>query len=323
MRAVWLREFGGPGVLTVEETPDPVPGPAQVLVDVEFAGVTFVETQVRAGRGPFAVELPMIMGNGVGGRVGAAGAGVDPELVGRRVVGGTGGSGGYAERVAVAAAGLHPLPDGLAMDAAAAVLADGRTALMLVAAAALGAGERVLVEAAAGGVGTLLVQAALAAGATVVAAAGGAGKTGVARALGAQVAVDYSRPGWPARVRAAVGAVDVVFDGVGGALARSAFDLLAPGGRMVSFGLASGAWAEIRQSEAAARGVRLVRPRPAPDQLREYTGRALAETAAGRLRPLIGRRYPLERAAEAHAAIAARATTGKTLLAGRGPGSGR
>jgi len=187
--------------------------------------------------------------------------------------------------------------------------------LLLTRAAVLAAGEWVLVEAAAGGVGTLLVQLARAAGARVVAVAGGARKVEVAHGLGADVAVDYRVPDWTARVRDAVGQVDVVFDGVGGTIARSAFELLGRGGRMVSFGLASGTWADIPETAAAERGVTVVRlPRAEPEILRALTAEALAEAAAGRLRPVIGQRFPLERAADAHAAIEARDTVGKTLL---------
>jgi NADPH2:quinone reductase len=315
MRAVWLRGFGGPEVLEPGDAPDPAPGPGQALVDVEYANVTFVETQFRAtGAGPFRPELPMIPGNGVGGVVVAVGEGVDPALVGVRVVTSTGGSGGYAERVAVDAGGLYAVPDGLALDAAVALLADGRTATMLVRAVAVEPGDRVLVEAAAGGVGTLLVQLARAAGAVVVAAAGGDRKLDVARGLGADLAVDYRDPAWVDDVRDAIGGVDVVFDGVGGDVGRAAFTLLGPGGRMASFGLASGEWAGVAEDEAAARDVRLVGLQPTPDAVRSATGHALAEAAAGRLRPVIGQRFPLERAGDAHAAMAARATIGKTLL---------
>ncbi|WP_329519637.1 zinc-binding dehydrogenase [Spirillospora sp. NBC_01491] len=312
MRAVWLKEFGGPEVLVPGDAPDPVPGPGQVLVAVGFANVTFVETQFRSGNGPspFRPELPVIPGNGVGGAVTAVGAGVDPALAGRRVVTSTGGSGGYAERVAVDAAGLFEVPDGLALSDAVALLADGRTATMMLRAAAPRPGERVLVEAAAGGVGTLLVQLAKAAGATVVAAAGGDRKAEVARGLGADETVDYREPGWAD----AVAGVDVVFDGVGGDVARAAFTLLRPGGRMVSFGLASGEWAEIPEEAAAGRGVTLVKAAASPDEMRGFTLSALEEAAAGRLRPVVGQRFPLERASDAHAAIQARATVGKTLL---------
>ena len=311
MRAVLLSEFGPPGVLEPVDAPDPEPGPGQVLIDVAFANITFVETQFRArGFGPHDATLPLIPGNGVGGTVTSAGPGADPAWVGKRVVSSTGGSGAYAERVAVDAGAPFEVPDGLALDAAVALLADGRTAAMLVAAAELRPGERALVEAAAGGVGTLLVQLARAAGAEVIAAAGGERKLALARELGASAAIDYREPGWTG----AAGAVDVVFDGVGGATARAAFELLGRGGRMISFGLASGEWAAIPDEAAAARGVTLVRPQATPEQMREYTVHALAEAAAGRLRPVIGQRFPLERAADAHAAIESRSTIGKTLL---------
>jgi NADPH2:quinone reductase len=316
MRAVWLKEFGGPEVLVAADAPDPLAGPGQALIEVAFANITFVETQFRAGGlGPFKAELPMIPGNGVGGVVTSVGAGIDPGLVSRRVVSSTGGSGGYAERVAVDAGGLIEVPDSLGLDSAVALLADGRTAMLLIRAAGLHGGERVLVEAAVGGVGTLLVQLARAAGATVVGAAGGARKTEVARDLGAEVVVDYRQSGWVHRVREAVGGVDVVFDGVGGDIARSAFGLLDRGGRMLSFGLASGQWADVSDEAAADRGVTLVRGLTAtPEEMRAFTESALVEAAAGRLRPLIGQRFPLDRAADAHAAIQARTTVGKTLL---------
>ncbi|NES29780.1 zinc-binding dehydrogenase [Micromonospora terminaliae] len=315
MRAVWLREFGGPEVLVPGPAPDPVPGPGQVLVEVAHANITFVETMFRAtGFGPFAATLPVIPGNGVGGTITEVGPDVDPALIGRRVVSTTGGTGGYAERVAVDQSAPLPVPDGLALDAAVALLADGRTALMLARAAGLRPGQRVLVEAAAGGVGGLLTQLATAAGARVVAAAGGPRKVALLRERGLDAVVDYREPDWTDRVRAAVDGVDVVFDGVGGAVARAAFDLLDRGGRMVSFGLAGGAWADLPEAEAAARGVTLIRPGGTPDELRALTEQALAEGAAGRLRPFIGQRFPLDRAADAHAVIEARATIGKTLL---------
>ncbi|GAA2087208.1 zinc-binding dehydrogenase [Actinomadura alba] len=319
MRAVWLTKFGGPEVLAARDTPEPVAGPGQALIDVEFANITFIETQIRSGRGPFEVELPMILGNGVGGVVASVGAQADTGLVGRRVIAGLGGSGGYAERVVVGADALVGVPEGVDLSDAVALLADGRTATSRVRAAGLRAGDRVLVEAAAGGVGTLLVQLARAAGATVIGAAGGPRKVELVRDLGADVAVDYRDPGWPDRVREAVGGVDVVFDGVGGAIASAAFGLLDKGGRMLSYGLASGEWAAISDETAAERGVTILRGAGGtPEELRALTRSALAEAAAGRLRPVIGQRYPLERAADAHEAIQSRATVGKTLLEVRG-----
>lgn len=320
MRAVWLTKFGAPEVLVAGEAPDPVAGPGQVVVDVAFANVTFVETQFRAsGWGPFRLELPAIPGNGVGGVVAAVGEGVDPGLVGRRVVTSTGGSGGYAERVAVDAGELIDVPDAVEMDVAVALLADGRTALMMLGRADVRSGDRVLVEAAAGGVGTLLVQLAAAAGARVVGAAGGPRKADVARSLGAEVAVDYLDPAWTEWVRGAVGGLDVVFDAVGGEIGQAAFDLLDRGGRMVGFGAASGKPAEIDPAVAAERGVIVVPwDRPSPDELRALSAQALTEAAAGRLHPIIGQRFPLEDAAAAHAVIESRATIGKTLLVAGG-----
>ncbi|MGI5524609.1 zinc-binding dehydrogenase [Micromonospora sp. CA-259024] len=315
MRAIWLREFGGPDVLVPGTAPDPTPGPGQVVIDVAHANITFVETQQRSGRpGPFQVTPPLIPGNGVGGVITAVGPEVDVVLTGRRVVSATGGSGAYAERVAVDASAPIEVPAALALDEAVALLADGRTATMLVETVGIHPGDRVLVEAAAGGVGNLLVQIASRAGARVIGAAGGPRKVELLPGLGAELAVDYLLPDWADRVRAAMGGIDVVLDGVGGAVAGAAFDLLEPGGRMVSFGLASGEWSPVSAEAATARQVTLVRPDVPPARLRAYTQQALRDAAAGHLRPLIGQRFPLERAADAHAAIEARATVGKTLL---------
>ncbi|HEY3952865.1 MAG TPA: zinc-binding dehydrogenase [Streptosporangiaceae bacterium] len=317
MRAVALPEFGPPSVLTpVGDWPDPVPGPGQVLVRTGFANITFVETQIRAGRPPnpaMAPALPVVLGNGVGGVVAAAGAGVAPELTGTRVVTTTGGHGGYAERCTVPAAGLIPVPAALSVDQAVALLADGRTAVALTDAAGPGPGETVLVEAAAGGVGSLLVQLAASAGARVVALAGGPRKLAVARELGAQVAVDYLQPDWVAAVRSQVGTADVVFDGVGGQIGRDAFGLLAASGRYAGFGMASGSFAAI-PATARPDVTRVGFAQVTPEQSVQLSRRALGLATSGALRPVIGQRFPLDRAADAHAAIEARTTIGKTLL---------
>lgn len=311
MRAVWLRVFGAPTELHVEDTPEPAPEPGTALVDVAYANITFVETQARAGTGPFHPTLPTIPGNGVGGVVRAVGDGVDPALVGTRVVGSTGGSGGYAEAALVPIDVLYPVPDTLALDAAVAVLADGRTASLLIEAATIQPGDRVLIEAAAGGVGTLLIQLAKAAGATVIALAGGPRKTDLATALGADQAIDYRDPAWPEHLNEPV---DVVFDGVGGVTGRTAYDQLRRGGRILTYGLASGQWTAIPEDEARERGVTVVRPTAGPADLRRLTESALRAAANGTLRPVIGQRFPLERADAAHAAIEERSTVGKTLL---------
>jgi NADPH:quinone reductase len=312
MRAVWLKEFGGPEMLLPGEADEPVAGSGQVLISVTFANITFVETQFRAGGpSPFKSQLPMIPGNGVGGVITAVGEGVDPGLIGSRTVTSLNGAGGYAECVVVDASAPYLVPEGVGLDDAVALLADGRTATALVNAARLEGGERVLVEAAAGGVGSLLVQLARNAGATVIAAAGGARKVELARDLGADRAVDYSVPGWADEV----GTVDVVFDGVGGEIGTTAFEHLARGGRMFSYGLASGSWAKIPEDAAAFREVTVHRgPLGTPKDMREFTERVLADAAAGRVKPVIGQRFPLANAVDAHAAIESRATIGKTLL---------
>ena len=305
MRAVVLDTFGPPSVLTPVDVPDPVPTAGQVVVEVAFANVTFVETQIRAGRPPnpaMAPALPVVLGNGVGGVVSAVGPDVDPALTGARVVTTTGGSGGYAQRCAVPAAGLITIPAQLAMDETVALLADGRTAVVLIEAAAPRPGDMVLVEAAAGGVGSLLVQLAVHAGAQVVAVAGGPGKLVIARRLGAEVAVDYLQPDWAAAVSREVGAVDVVYDGVGGQVGRDAFELLAPSGRYAGFGMASGSFAAVPACHRA--DVTRVTLGPlTPERSGQLTRRALELAAAGALRPIIGQRFPLEEAADAHAAI--------------------
>src|SRR5579884_4316827 len=224
MWAVVMHAFGPPSVLVHQEVPDPVPEAGQVVVKVEIANITFVETQVRAGRPPSPAmlpTLPAILGNGVGGVVASVGERVDAGLVGRRVVASPGGTGGYAERAVADSVALIDIPEALGTQEAVALLADGRTALMLMRAAAVRDGETVLVEAAAGGVGSLLVQLAARARARVIGAAGGERKLGLARDLGASVVVDYTRPGWADRVSSAVGNVDVVFDGVGGSIGRA------------------------------------------------------------------------------------------------------
>lgn len=318
VRAVVLRRFGPPESLNVENLPDPQAGVNQVVVEVEMAGVTFVETQTRAGRPPnpaMTPALPVVLGNGVGGVIASIGPEVDPALIGRRVVTSTGGSGGYAERAVVEAAWIIEVPDGLDLADAVALLADGRTAIGLVDLASIRAGEVVLIEAAAGGVGTLLVQLVASAGATVIAAVGGSRKTALVARLGAHVIADYSEPGWAERLRDQAGAVDVVFDGVGGEIGLACLGMLGEGGRFIPYGMASGSFTPIPEAATAARHVQVLRSAlRSPEELRVLTRRALDEARSGRLRPVIGQTFPLERAADAHAAIGARATVGKTLL---------
>ena len=313
MRAVVIREFGPPEVLEPAEVAEVSATPDEVVIEVEFANVTFVETQVRAGRPPhpsMLPALPAILGNGVGGTVGEG-----SPWAGRRVVASLNGTGGYAERAVSPVARLIAIPDGLATRDAVALLADGRTALALAGRADLRAGETVLVEAAGGGVGTLLVQIARRAGARVVALAGQPRKLALARDLGADVTVDYSHDGWERQVRDLAGEVNVVFDGVGGDIGLAAFGLLGAGGRFCPFGMASGSFAPVTPDLARDRQVTVrAGAGGSPEELTELARTALAEAAAGRLRPVVGQEFELAEAARAHAAIEARQTVGKTLL---------
>ncbi len=320
MQAIVMEEFGPPEVLALRDVADPACDPGEVLIDVSFSSVTFVETQVRWGRAPnvsMLPRLPTIPGNGVAGIVVAVGPQVGPDVVGARVVSTTGGSGGYAEVVSVPADGLIRVPSEVGLADAAALVADGRTAVGLLDLAAIEPGTPVLVEAAAGGVGSLLVQLAKRAGAFVIAAAGEESKLKVARSLGADVAVNYGQDPWTDQVAAVVngGRVDVVFDGVGGSIGRDALELLGPGGRLCTFGMASGSFTAVSEQELTDRGVVQLRgTRVSPSEMNSLTARVLAGAATGSLRPVIGQQVPLARAAQAHRAIEDRATIGKTLL---------
>ncbi len=324
MRVVEVTRFGGPEVLVATQAADPVAGPGQVVVDVSVADTLFVETQIRRGLGgrSFTVQPPYVPGGGVAGQVLSVGAGVDPAWVGRQVVATTGGGGGYAERAVAPVEGLIPLPDGLGPREGAALLHDGTTALGLASKTGIHAGEWVLITAAGGGLGLLLVQLAHAAGARVVGAARGKPKLDLIQELGADVVVDYSEGSWPQRVLEATGGTgpDVVFDGAGGQIGLAAFEITARGGRFSAHGAASGGFTAIDQREAERRGVTVrgieqVRFGPEDaERLAERAKRALAEAAPGRIRPIIGQTFPLERAADAHAAIESRDVLGKTLL---------
>ncbi|WP_115944609.1 zinc-binding dehydrogenase [Amycolatopsis thermalba] len=322
MRAVVLHEFGPPAHLRVTDEPAPTPAAGEVAVRVAAAGVQFLETQIRAGtmRGALGGSpLPVILGKEIAGLVTEVGPGGDPALIGTRVLASTTGLGGYAETAAVPAATLVPVGEDLGLPEALALYRYGVTAQGLIRAARVTAGDRILVLAAAGAVGTVLVQLLKRAGATVVAAAGGEHKLALLRELGAGHVVDYTRPGWTDEARAS-GPMDVVFDHVGGALGRAAFELLTPGrGRQVTFGFSSGTPLDVRPGELVGRGLTVTGFSAGflwnrPVLARELATEVLDLAAAGQLTAVIGQRFPLDRAADAHAAIEARATVGKTLL---------
>jgi NADPH2:quinone reductase len=324
MHAVRLHAFGPPANLSYEQVDDPRPGPGQARIAVAAAGVHLIDTALRAGRamGPLALpDLPTIPGREVAGTVDALGPQVDEQWLGRRVVAHLGqASGGYAELAVRETDALHALPDGLADDAAVAMIGTGRTALAILEVAQPTAGDVVLVTAAAGGLGSLLVQAARNAGATVVGAAGGQAKVQHVARQGATVAVDYSAPGWSDTVREALDGreVTVALDGVGGALGRGALELLGPGGRLVLFGFSSGEPTRLSAGDLFSRGITAsaaigARIAQRPGGLRDLEQQALAAAADGRLVPVV-QRFGLADAAAAHEAIESRATVGKTVL---------
>lgn len=322
MRIIQVRQFGPPEVLKVEEGEEPQAGPGQVVIKVSVAGVGFGDTIIRAGKYPF--PIPFIPGSEVGGQIIQVGPDGDQALEGKLVVAHTNNfSGGYAEQVAVDAANVFPIPAGLSVEQALGVFRAGQTATGLLKAMNVKAGESVLITAAAGSIGTMLVQLAKAAGAgTVIGAARGKEKLAMVSRLGADVAIDYSEDNWVEQVREATGGqgADVALDAIGGTIGRQTFEALANGrGRLGTYGYSSGAFAQIDSTQLGRRGLTVTGPlgimftRPEQEQ-RSYAISALEEAAAGRLTPVIGQTYPLERAADAHAALEGRQTIGNVLL---------
>lgn len=328
MNAVRLHAFGPAENLSYEPTPLPVPAPGQLRIAVTAAGVHLLDTSLRRGvQGPPAPlpELPTIPGREVAGTVDALGPGTDPAWLGRTVVVHLGFTpGGYAEYAVADATRVHPVPPGLDTAEAVAMIGTGRTTLGILQFADLGPGSVALVPAAAGGIGTLLVQYAKNAGATVIALAGGPDKTALAAAAGADLALDYTRPDWADAVRTHhPDGATVLFDSVGGTIARTALDLLADGGQHLVFGWSGGPipLTDADRTALEARSVTtlnvlgpaMLQRAGGDDPLRLLETRALAEAASGRLRPAL-RRYPLSEAATAHRDLENRATTGKVIL---------
>ncbi|MFC3984445.1 zinc-binding dehydrogenase [Streptosporangium jomthongense] len=316
-----MTRFGGPEALVPGEAPDPVAGPGQVVVEVSVVGVTFVETQIRRGvdRWHNRPALPYVPGGTVAGRVSSVGEGVDPSWSGRRVISDLGMTGGFAERAVADVGNLIPVPEELGLPEATALHTDGSTAFGLVEGAGILPGEWVLVEAAGGGVGTLLTQLARAAGARVVGAARGARKLDLVRELGADAVVDYSVPGWAEQVREVTGGAgpDLVFDGVGGEIGRTAFELTADGGRFSIHGAASGEVTAIDPAQARQRQIKVIGVEQLfgfGPKMRGWAQQVMSAAVTGRIRPVIGQTFPLEHAADAHAAIESRDALGKTLL---------
>jgi NADPH2:quinone reductase len=311
MKAIQIQEFGGPEVFEYVDLEDPAPGEGEVLVDVARCGVNFADT--HSTRNDYLAEqsLPLTPGAEVSGRT----------ADGRRVAALLG-SGGYAQRVAVPEALLIPIPDEVDDDRAAAMLLQGLTAIALVERCArVEAGETIVIEAAAGGTGTLAVQLAKRAGARVIGLASSEEKRRLVEGLGADACVDSRAADLGAAIREANDGrrVDAVLHMSGGDAFDAELGVLAPLGRMVVFGIAS---REQRQVSTAAllRGSKsvigfwLAHLLARRDLLTPMIGELLKAVAAGELEITIGGVYPLSEAARAHEDLIARRTAGKLLL---------
>ncbi|MEV6520704.1 zinc-binding dehydrogenase [Longispora sp. NPDC051575] len=314
MRAIQVTRTGGPEVLVPADVSEPVAGPGQLLVEVTAAGVNFADTHRTEGTYLLDQTFPYVPGTEVVGFDG------DRRLLGWTVDG----AGGYAERALVAGETAVPVPDTVTDGAALALLVQGLTAWhLLTNSARLRDGESVVVNAAAGGVGSLAVQLARQFGAgRVIAAASSPAKRELALDLGADAAVDSAPDGYADRVRAANHGrpVDIVLDATGGPGFTAGLAVLADFGRLVTFGNASRADrpsidpAVLTELNATVAGFWL---RPLLGHPEHYTrplGELLRLTAAGRLRPVLGGEYPLADARRAHEDLLARRTTGKLVL---------
>ncbi len=311
MKAIQINEFGGADAFEYLELPDPVPAAGEALVDVARAGVNFADTHSTRNDYLAEQELPLIPGAEIAGRT----------ADGRRVVALTG-SGGYAQKVAVPESNLIPVPDEVDDDTAAGALLQGLTAMALVRRAArVEAGETVVVEAAAGGTGTLAVQLAKAAGARVIGLASSDAKRELVAGLGADACVDSRSEDLRAVILAANDGkkVDAVLHMSGGDAFDAELSALAPLGRMVVFGNASREQREVStatlmQGSKAVIGFWLVHLLARPDLAVPMIGELLSALARGELAVTIGGVYPLSEAARAHEALESRQSTGKLLL---------
>ena len=311
MQAIRIEEFGGPELLQYVEVPDPVPGEGEVVIEVARCGVNFADTHSTRNDYLAKQSLPLIPGVEVSGRT--------PD--GRRVVAMLG-SGGYAQKVAVAEANLIPLPDAVDDDVAAAALLQGLTAMALVQRCArIEPGETIVIEAAAGGTGTLAVQIAKRAGARVIGLASSEEKRELVAGLGADACVDSRAEDLGEAIRAANDGkrVDAVLHMSGGAAFDAEMGVLAPLGRMVVFGIASReqrdvSTAALLRGSKAVIGFWLMHLLARPDLLTPMIGELLSALAAGDLEVKIGGVPPLSAAAQAHEDLISRRTTGKLLL---------
>jgi NADPH2:quinone reductase len=312
MRAITMRQFGGPEVLELAEVPDPEPRAGHLLVNVTRAGVNYADVHVRENTYLAPVELPYIPGNEV----------VGTTQDGRRVVALTRG-GGYAERALVHRRVAWDVPDDITDEQAAVLALQGNTAWhLLFTVAQLTSGQSVLIPAAAGGVGSLAVQLAKQVGAKVVALASTEARRQLAKELGADAVLDSSTTdGLTERILdAAGGPVHAALEMTGGQTLRATLAAVAPRGRLAVYGYASGETCDVPARMLMEKSItvsgfwlpHLYADRNAlPMSMRALT----AAVRSGDLRPLIGASYPLAEAAQAHRDLAARTQTGKLVLA--------
>jgi NADPH2:quinone reductase len=321
MLAIQIERAGGPEVLIPKEIPTPEPGPGQIRVRHGAVGLNYVETYYRSGLYP--LTLPKVLGQEAAGMVDAVGEGVTRFHVGDRAAYAAGSSGAYAEAATIDEGRAVKLPDSISDEIAAAVMLKGLTVEMLVRRCyALKPGQTALVHAAAGGVGSMLVQWAKTIGATVIGTTGSGAKADLARGHGADHVLNHGDPSWPDQVRALTGGagVNVAYDAVGKTTVDGSMKSLAKRGWLIVYGGASGPVPPI-DPLALMRGGSLVLTRPTLfdyiAETRELDAAAEALFAmlkSGAVKPQIGQRFALKDAAAAHRALEARQTVGSTLL---------
>lgn len=326
MKVVSISAFGGPQELRLGEVPTPTAGPGQVLIKVEAIGLNLGDAIIRSGRSGLELPMPFIPGGEVAGTVAAVGEGASGLSVGDRVLGAIFAEprldGGYAELVAIAAEVVFKLPEVVSFDVAVALAVQGLTAEQLLARNPV-AGKSVLVHSAAGGVGQLLVRLARLGGASrIVGTVGNAAKSAAALATGADQVVVSSAP-WTTE---AAGPYDAIFDAAGGEITEASLPLLAPEGRYVVYGGASGTYPSFSPTQmagvtAAAQTISgfslwslLGDPARRGPALRASYERLFGAVVDGTLAVEIGHRFALAEAADAHRLIESRASTGKIVL---------
>ena len=321
MKAIRISETGGPEVMHLEEIETPTPKEGEVLVKVAAAGINYADIAQRQGTYLTRTRPPTTLGMEFAGTVAALGPGVSGPAEGTRVVGL--GEGAYAEYALAQAHLLFPIPPNLDFAHAAAFPVQGITAYQLLRESThLQTGESVLVQAATGGVGTLAVQLAKLMGAgTVIGTASTTHKLDLARRLGADVAVNYTEENWVERVKNATQGrgADIILEMAGGEIAEQSLQCLAPYGRMVVFGAASGqivqfSGVQLMYKNQAIIGYWLTSQLRRPDRLAAAMKDLMQYLASGKLEVIVGETFPLVEAAEAHRAISDRKTIGKVVL---------